>query len=75
MAQIFNVHCMLCGRQSGQLRNSRFQRLEGAPAPKSDGRRTVCGFCGGSLYLEADDSPFARIAARPEEIAAVRRAS
>ena len=27
---------------------------------KVEGGRSRCGFCGGSLYLEAEDSPFAR---------------
>ena len=27
---------------------------------KQEAGRSRCGFCGGSLYLEAEDSPFAR---------------
>lgn len=75
MAQMFNVHCMLCGRQAGQVRAGRFRRMPGAPKPRISGNRTSCGYCGGSLYLEADDSPFARTVVRPQEIAAARRAS
>jgi hypothetical protein len=60
MAHLFNVHCMLCGRASGQVRNGAFQRLSSAPPLKQQGGSSRCGFCGGSLYLEAEDSPFAR---------------
>lgn len=60
MSSLFNVHCMLCGRASGQVRNGSFQRGAGAPPLKTQGGRSRCGFCGGSLYLEAEDSPFAR---------------
>ena len=60
MAHFFNVHCMLCGRASGQVRNGSFKRLASAPPLKTQAGRSRCGFCGGSLYLEAEDSPFAR---------------
>jgi hypothetical protein len=60
MAHLFNVHCMLCGRASGQVRNGAFRRLPTAPPLKVEAGRSRCGFCGGSLYLEAEDSPFAR---------------
>lgn len=60
MATIFNVHCMLCGRRSGQVRDGTFQRLASAPPLRQRGNRSRCGFCDGSLYLEAEDSPFAR---------------
>jgi len=76
MAHLFNVHCMLCGRASGQVRNGTFHRLRTAPPLKTQGGSSRCGFCGGGLYLEAEDSPFARdlgsyVAATP----ASRRAS
>jgi hypothetical protein len=60
MAHLYNVHCMLCGRASGQVRNGSFRRLPSAPPLKVQAGRSRCGFCGGSLYLEAEDSPFAR---------------
>ena len=60
MAQFFNVHCMLCGRAAGQVRNGSFTRLPSAPPLRTEHGRSRCGFCGGSLYLEAEDSPFAR---------------
>jgi hypothetical protein len=60
MASLFNVHCMLCGRASGQVRNGKFQRLPSAPPLATRAGQSRCGFCGGSLYLEAEDSPFGR---------------
>jgi hypothetical protein len=60
MASLFNVHCMLCGRHAGQVRNGTFQRLQTAPPLRMHGGQSRCGSCGGSLYLEAEDSPFAR---------------
>jgi hypothetical protein len=60
MANLFNVHCMLCGRHAGQVRNGTFQRLATAPPLRQRGGKSRCGFCGGSLFLEAEDSPFAR---------------
>jgi hypothetical protein len=60
MAQAFNVHCMLCGRPSGQVRNGAFRRLPSAPPLAVRAGKTRCGYCGGSLYLEAEDSPFGR---------------
>jgi len=51
---------MLCGRHSGQVRNGTFQRLSTAPPLRTQAGRSRCGFCGGSLYLEAEDSPFSR---------------
>jgi hypothetical protein len=83
MAHLFNVHCMLCGRASGQVRNGAFRRLPTAPPLKVEAGRSRCGFCGGSLYLEAEDSPFARdlgsyvaeTGARRPDVGASRRAS
>ena len=60
MAQLFNVHCMLCGRPAGHVRNGSFRRLPGAPPLNVRGGKSRCGYCGGSLYLEAEDSPFGR---------------
>jgi hypothetical protein len=60
MASLFNVHCMLCGRPAGQVRNGSFRRLASAPPLKVQAGRSRCGYCAGSLYLEAEDSPFNR---------------
>ncbi|MFN8632700.1 MAG: hypothetical protein U0893_02510 [Chloroflexota bacterium] len=51
---------MLCGRASGQVRDGAFRRLPSAPPLKTRAGRSRCGYCGGSLYLEAEDSPFSR---------------
>jgi hypothetical protein len=77
MAHFYNVHCMLCGRASGQVRNGTFRRLPSAPPLRTQAGRSRCGFCGGSLYLEAEDSPFARELGQyaPSRAAASRRAS
>lgn len=77
MAHLYNVHCMLCGRASGQVRNGSFRRLPSAPPLKVQAGRSRCGFCGGSLYLEAEDSPFARDlgAVAHAKVASGRRAS
>jgi hypothetical protein len=77
MAHFYNVHCMLCGRAAGQVRNGTFRRLQSAPPLKTQAGRSRCGYCGGSLYLEAEDSPFARELGKyaPTGVAATRRAS
>jgi len=75
MASLFNVHCMLCGRHSGQLRNGTFRRLPGAPPLSVRAGKTRCGFCGGSLYLEAEDSPFARDMGSYARVGSAKRAS
>jgi hypothetical protein len=60
MASLYNVHCMLCGRHSGQVRDGTFRRLPSAPPLAIRAGKSRCGYCGGSLYLEAEDSPFGR---------------
>jgi hypothetical protein len=57
MFYVYNVSCMMCGRASGCVRNGAFERLPTAPPLDARGGRSRCGFCGGSLYLEAEDSP------------------
>ena len=73
MAPLYNVHCMLCGRHAGQVRNGSFRRLPSAPPLTIRAGKSRCGYCSGSLYLEAEDSPFgrdmesyARVAARDQ---------
>jgi hypothetical protein len=47
---------MMCGRSSGQVRNGHFFRSQAAPPLRLHGGKKVCGFCGGNVYLEPDDS-------------------
>jgi len=49
----------MCGRASGHVREGRFHRLNDAPPLINRAGRSRCGFCGGNVYLEAEDSPFA----------------
>lgn len=56
MAHRFNVRCMMCGRTAGQVHEGVFRRLPNTPPLIAHAGRTSCGFCRGSLYLEADDS-------------------
>ena len=75
MTSLFNVHCMLCGRHSGQIRDGAFRRLPSAPPLAVRGGRSRCGYCGGSLYLEAEDSPFGRPRGSNEVVSSTRQAS
>jgi hypothetical protein len=61
MVTMYSVNCMMCGRASGQVRDGAFYRAPSAPRPKNHGGRTRCGFCGGNLYLEPDDSIIATV--------------
>ena len=54
---LFNVHCMMCGRAAGYVSQGTFQKLPSAPALVKRQGRSLCGFCGGNIYLEAEDSP------------------
>jgi hypothetical protein len=65
---------MMCGRASGHVRNGSFVRLPSAPALVVRGGRSRCGFCGGNVYLEAEDSP-ALQHADPYQAEEVRKAS
>jgi hypothetical protein len=75
MAHLYNVHCMLCGRASGQVRDGTFRRLPSAPPLAVRAGRSRCGYCGGSLYLEVEDSPFGRDMGSLAPVPAARRAS
>jgi hypothetical protein len=52
----YSLNCMMCGRSSGLVRRGVFYRATTAPSPERRGGRSRCGFCGGNLYLEPDDS-------------------
>ena len=56
MRSIYSVVCLMCGRASGQLCDGAFIRVPNAPAPDLRAGQTRCGFCGGSLYLELEDT-------------------
>jgi hypothetical protein len=58
MPHVFNVHCMMCGRAAGYVRNGVFTKLPNVPPPVVLKGRSRCGTCGGNVYLEAEDSPF-----------------
>ena len=60
MTPIYDILCMLCGRAVGQLHGRRLYRDNGPPSIRKDGKRTVCGYCGGSLYIQPDDSGMLR---------------
>jgi len=75
MASYFNVHCMLCGRHSGHVRDGTFRRLPSAPPLAVRAGQSRCGYCGGSLYLEAEDSPFGRDMGSLARVASAKRAS
>jgi hypothetical protein len=57
MQSVFNVKCIMCGRASGFVRNRVFHKLPSAPPLIVRAGRSRCGFCGGNVYLEAEDSP------------------
>lgn len=75
MAYLYNVNCMMCGRPSGQIRGGIFQKLPTAPSLVARGGRSRCGFCGGNVYLEVEDSPIAMVPIGPIAERQVRRAS
>jgi hypothetical protein len=61
MKSSFSVQCMMCGRSSGQVRGGVFLRTPSAPPLQIKGGKSVCGFCGGNLFLEPDDSLAANV--------------
>ena len=75
MHYMYNVHCMMCGRASGYVRSGVVQRLPSAPPLVQRGGRSRCGFCGGNVYLEAEDSPVVPTAIEAAADGRVRRAS
>ncbi len=67
----FNLHCMMCGRAAGHVYRGRFSRAPAAPPLEFRGGRSRCGFCGGNVYLEAEDSP---VTVRPIDLQLARQA-
>ena len=52
----YDVKCMLCGTEVGQIYNGQFTQHAGcsAPMPRKGGMLRCC-HCGGSLYLDPTD--------------------
>jgi ParB family chromosome partitioning protein len=51
---MFSIKCMMCGRPAGRLDGGRLMRAGQTQVPTARKGRSVCGACGGSLYLEAE---------------------
>lgn len=52
----YDVRCLSCSAEAGQIVQGRFVPHPGRPAsPPHKGGRRRCGRCGGSLYLEPID--------------------
>jgi hypothetical protein len=55
-ASAYDVICLLCGFQTGQLAGSVFTPSKGClPSDGTPSRRLRCCRCGGSVYLEATE--------------------
>ena len=75
MFYVYNVSCMMCGRASGYVRNGAFEKFPSAPPLVARAGRSRCGFCGGNVYLEAEDSPMVMNPIESLDERRVRRAS
>jgi hypothetical protein len=62
MDQIYDIVCMLCGRAVGQLHHHKLYRDRSEHSMRRDGKRAICGFCGGSLFVQPDDTGMLRYA-------------
>lgn len=52
----YDVKCMLCSAEVGQILNGKFSQIPGATAPmQRKGGMLRCPHCGGSLYLDPLD--------------------
>ena len=53
----YDVKCMLCGAEVGQILSGRFRQHAGCPneMPRKAGMLRCC-HCGGSLYLDPSDA-------------------
>jgi hypothetical protein len=54
---VYEIHCMLCGNEVGEIRERRFVHHPGCerPVPVRSGQLRCCR-CGGSLYMERSDN-------------------
>ena len=64
---VYEVHCMLCGSEFGEIRERRFVHHSGCErlVPVRNGQLRCCR-CGGSLYMERADTLTASLRARAE---------
>lgn len=69
----YSVQCMMCGRMSGQVRGAVFMRTPSAPPLQVRGGKSVCGFCGGNLLLEYDDTLASAMPTMAQRDAGLRR--
>lgn len=60
MTANYSVQCMMCGRSVGLIGNGVFWPTPEAPIIVKKAGRSCCGFCGGNLILEYDDSLVSR---------------
>jgi hypothetical protein len=51
----YEVRCLLCGAENGQIFRGKLIRPEHCAPPRRRGGMLRCGHCGGSLYLEPID--------------------
>jgi hypothetical protein len=67
MSQVFEIRCMMCGSEVGEVRERRFVHHVGCerPLPVRGGKIRCCR-CGGSLYMERADGISASLRPRPE---------
>ena len=66
-SQVYEVRCMMCGSEVGEVRERRFVHHPGCerPLPVRSGKLRCCR-CAGSLYMERADSLSASLRSRPE---------
>jgi hypothetical protein len=60
MDQIYDIVCMLCGRAVGQLHRHKQYRYPSTHSMRKEGKRAICGFCGGSLFIQPDETGLLR---------------
>jgi hypothetical protein len=65
---VYEVNCMLCGTEVGEIRDKRFVHQPGCDRPPTvRGGKLRCCRCGGSLYMERADTVNASLRARAAE--------
>ena len=66
-SQVYEVRCLMCGSEVGEVRESRFAHHAGCgrSLPVRGGKLRCCR-CGGSLYMERVDTLSASLRRRQE---------